>query len=393
MADRPLQTNAKHLARLSVGMDLVSERLTDLKRLIGQHGRLPSMALGVVGAPACARYNGRCDAADAAMDSLCRSAATIAETLRGTAVAYVSAESANLGVVASTGESGGVLAEGAVTGMFSATWLSRYGLHYAAQRNLAASRAAGRSVSAEVDTALEQATKVWAGDRDLELFQRWASPEEAVLAESRYNDFGRDMDRAVAATLEKQIAAEDEISRLAMLSQRTDEILRMTRSFNIAATAASILWTANAVIMSDDLIDNAIGIWYGMAAATRTIFQEWMPAIREALFPDWVGDASTAAQKRFAAFVDDGMAFANRAEHIASSLHTVIRRLDQVYWAAFAFSLAQFGAMAAFAAVAWFNPGAAAVLRYLGMMLRVSVTVAINAIIAVLGGLLAWAEA
>lgn len=393
MGDRSLQTNATHLAKMSVGMDLVSERLTELRRVLEQDGRLPSMALGVVGAPACARYNGRCDAADHLMESLCKSAATMAETLRSNAVAYVSAESANFEVVSSTTPSGGFHAEGALTGMFSTSWLARYGLRWAAKTKLDAARAMGRSVSAEVDTALEQATKVWAADMELDLFQRAMSPEDAILAESRFNDFGHNMDRAVLATLEKQAAAEDKISRLAMLSQRTDEVLRMTRSFSIAATAASLLWTANAVIMSDDLIDNAIGLWYGMAGATRTMFQEWMPAIREALFPDWVGDASTAAQKRFAEFVDDGMAFAKRAEQIASSLHTVVRRLDQVYWAAFAFSMAQFGAMVALWAIARFNLGAAALLRYLGMMLRVSVTVAINAIIAVLGGLLAWAEA
>ncbi|GAB2813694.1 hypothetical protein GCM10027176_17710 [Actinoallomurus bryophytorum] len=403
MPDAPLQVNVSTgLRRATVSMDEVVEQLAQLRSLVAQDCHLPSLALGVVGAPACARYNGGCTNAGDQIAALHTEADTMVEALGRTAVGYVSAEVANVQAVEQAAEtegpaaaaSGGRTAEITATGVLSASWLARFGVRYAQARQLAEATGDMRSVSAELDTALGQATKVWQAERDLDFAKNFMHPGDAVLAETKFNEYGESgLDKFVLGTLEKQIAAADRVSLLARLSQQTESILRMTGSFSVAALAASALWTANAVIMSDDVIDTAIGAWYGAAAGARTIFSEWLPAIRTSLFPTWTGTASTAAEKRFAAFITGGMAFADQAERMASSLTSVVRRLNEAYWGAMAFTTAQFGAMIALSMVAWINPEAEMLLQYLGWTLRGSVTIAINAILALLGGLFAWTAA
>ncbi|MET8142878.1 hypothetical protein ABZU32_21450 [Sphaerisporangium sp. NPDC005288] len=402
MVEVPLQVASKALASTAVSMEEVAAHLEQVRVLIDRHCHLPSLALGVIGAPACARYNDGCSEAGTAMTGLAGEAATLARTLGKSAVGYVSAEVANLSAIERAAEAratgavpvAGRTAEAMGVGVFPATWVTGHVARSLVDGRLGEARAAARSVSAELDTALEQALKVWGAQRDLDFSKAFMHPDDAVLAETRFNDFGESgMDKPLGRTLERQIVAEDRVSDLAKLSRRTDAILRKTGSFSLAAAAASMLWTANAVVMSDETIDAAIGSWHGTAAVARTIFSEWMPAIRSSLFPDWTGEASTAAERRFAAFVADGTAFADRAQRMASSLTTIVARLNGVYFAASAFAFAQLAAMVALAAAAWFRPEATALLQYLGLALRHGVTISVNAALAVLGTLLSWSAA
>ncbi|MGW5363931.1 hypothetical protein [Actinopolymorpha pittospori] len=389
MPDRPVQVSSKSLVKTGVTMDVVAEQLAELRKLIEQDCRLLVLALGGVGIFACGRYNGGCDDVDTKLNALRTEAVTIANGMGKAAVGYVSAEVANLRAIeqaAESADSAGVPYSGRVAsdvagGFLSASWLAGLGLHKALQRQMAEAAAHMESVSAEVDDILDAATTVW-------------KEQMENAAESWCKDVAKDvMDRPVGEKLLKQMAAEDRISRIAELSQRTDAVLKTTRGFNIAATAASVMWTVEALVMADDLIDGAIGSWHGVAAGARTIFHEWRPAISLSMFPEWTGKASTAAERRLAAFMSDGTAVVDRAEQMASSLHTVVVSLNDLHGIVFAFAMTQLAVMLALMATAWVNPTVAMLLQSLGALLNVWVTIGVNAILAVLGALVALAAA
>ncbi|GAA4992857.1 hypothetical protein [Actinopolymorpha pittospori] len=398
----PVQVSSKSLIKTAVDMDADVEQLAELRKLLGGDCQLPALALGGVGIFACGRYNGGCDDIDTKMNALRTEGVTIANGMGKAAVGYVSAEVANLlTIVQAAGSAhsdsvprGGRVGEGVSNGLLSASLLARWGLGNAQQQKLAEAAAHARSVTVEADYAIEVATRVWREMADTEAMKMSLSAEEALLLESRYNDFanGR-LDRALLETIQDHFGAERRVSQLRALSLRTDAVLKMSSRFNIAATVASVLWTAEALVMSDDLIDKAIGSWYGVAAGARTIFHDWMPAIRQSMVPDWTGEASTAAQRRLAAFISDGTALADRAEHMGASLQTVVERLNIMHSAVFAFSMTQFIAMLALSALAWVNPGAALLLQYFGWLLNVWITVGVNVMLAVVGSLVAWASA
>jgi hypothetical protein len=382
LGDVPLLADAGKLARTGVSMSDVAEQLATLRTEIDQSCHLPALALSAVGEPGRLRYNGGCVDASTSVGKLRSDAEAIAEASSHSAIGYVSAEVANVqavSVAASTGDAIDLQGAGRLMGLSGTAGLwQQYAVRQPAfdEANLATLNEVDE-IGRALDGGLEETGEVWEAHG-----QYFLPDEEAGLA-----------DKDLLSILEESMNAEDRISLIGKLSQATDSMLKMTGGFAVAALAASAFWTANAVVMSDDVIDTVIGKWRGVAAAARSLFTESVPAIGAALFPDWNGTASNAAEKRFASFIADGMAFVARAERTATSLTSIINRLNEVYWTAFGFVSVQFAAIFAASMVAWLDPAAELVVQRLGMLLRSSVTVVVNAILAVVAGLLTWSAA
>jgi hypothetical protein len=382
----PIEAHPAKLAKTGVRMSQVKDQLGALQRQIDQTCHLSACALSVIGEPARIKYNEGCTSASVEVGALMKTAENMAKNLAGNAIGYISSEAANIKAI-EKGAQGLPVADSDAVGQGIARFFGLAGTvnywnnsgmaHSAYSEAEMATLSEATQNSASLDVALEQALETW------EAHGQFFLPEgEAVSA-----------DGELGSALMEQVSAEDSISAIGRFSQATGSVLRATAGFAPAALAASVFWTANAIVMSDSAINAAINGWRGVAAAARTIFSEWMPAIQTALFKDWHGSASSEAKKNFAKFVASGLAFASQAERMAGSLTSVIEGLNTIYSKAFVFAMIQFGALLAAAVTVWLDPAAALVVQRLALILRSSVTIVVNAILAALGGLLIWIAA
>ena len=159
MPSSPLLVDSQSLTNTSVDMGVVAEQLTELKKLIDQQCHLPSLALGVVGGLACARYNGDCDTAGSAANALCAEADTMVDALGRSAVGYVSAGDANLQAIEQAAEAAhsataAVGGDPALVAM-PASWLSRSGAMLALQSKTNAASSAAQAMSDQLERTRE----------------------------------------------------------------------------------------------------------------------------------------------------------------------------------------------------------------------------------------------
>lgn len=381
MSASSLKVDPHKLAMTSGSMDTVADQLTVLKQLIHDHCHLPSLALGIVGARACATYNSACDTGEAAAGTLQADAHAMSEALGANAKGYVVAEAANLQKieqVAETAPAPSTDRGNFLLPLLGGTFLTRIGAVMALEKRLTATGTASAAALAQLEKAkaLRDELRQWAIDGSVSGDQGLGRVAGALFAQ-----------QDVTFAEKKAVALGERLSRLSELSAQTDSVLRMSSPSNITIAAVSALWSANAIVMaSDDQIDGAIKAWYGVHAGAEAIFgpsmDPWMEAIRASLYPDWTGDASSAAEKRFESFTTTGQAFAVQAKKTADTLNTVVGRLNEIYNFAFDFATVQCGIIAVATVMSIFNPEALIFLRYAGFVLQTQVTLAVNAMLA-----------
>ena len=274
MGDAPLDVHYTKLATATVTMATVARQLQAVQDAIDHHCHLPAFALGGIGEIARIRYNEHCSTASRQVGDLVSDATKFADGIASNIAGYVSVEDVNLEAMlhslGAQSTSGSSPASGAVdqVHMKEVGWLIGEG-----------------NTIGVVKTVMQSRIRRLPGVNAPKI----GLPEVV-------NGMTRDV-----YTLPKFFPAVNEedlkalTSAIGKLSPITEDTLRMAGRASMTGAAAWMIWTAAALVRSDEPLNKAISTWAGIADATQKMFHEEVPAITKELFSKWKGEASSAA--------------------------------------------------------------------------------------------------
>jgi hypothetical protein len=354
VSEKPVQVHPVKLAHAAVTMMTVTRQLQAIKDTIDQHAHLPTLAFGGVGEIARQRYNSACSKASDQIGAHLKTARTMARTLAGNAVGYVSTEDANIEQMLRRQAGPETdLASDAMDHILQKDigWLLSLGVSFKLYQD---EYERGQDIKSSEMKEWETIEKNWVSDSDI--FLKLTSEAEEA-------------DENVAVALER-------LSLFGKLSQATETALQASSRLALAASGAAVLWGVSAVALSDESTDKAYSAWMKISSAAKGIFEDEMPAIKEAVFRDWHGSARETAEAKFDDFIKAGNALTVQAHKMASTIEKVIKDLNLVHWLAFGFALAQVAALI----ISTISPFGFAYTQFLAAILEVRVTVYVNLI-------------
>jgi hypothetical protein len=381
----PLEVHPPTVARSSVTMQTVVVQLEAISDILYRHCRLPSLAFGAVGMGEVRQYNDRCNDVGDQVLALKAKAENYSENLAHSAVAYVTAEDANLEAALYAFDESPAPADGApndfpaVFGIIAET---------GAARALTTAKAA--ALGDRMLAALQQTQFAKFGEAARMVHGEWVSASRQGIV---YTDTP-----AVWSAERLEAGAMQRLSSIARLSQATDTLLALGRPWSMAALAAAYVWSSQLLCPSDYQIDVTVNAWTQIAKAARSVFDDEVEGIARSLFADWTdkaawsGTASATAQTAFAEFQQTGRALADHAERMATFLTTLVQNLDQLHENAFYFASGQLVALIAYAVLSCFPTPAAvaakAAVQLIGQVLREAVSVWVTIVSSLLGMLI-----